>query len=60
MAAAAQRQQQMRAMALDLLQQIEGARPEEAGVQILALQTRLEATMQTTALLYRTSLVNFL
>jgi hypothetical protein len=34
--------------------------PEEVGAQILALQTNLQATLQTTALLLRTSLVNYL
>jgi flagellin-like hook-associated protein FlgL len=44
----------------DLLQQIEGVSTEEVAAQILALQTRLQASLQTTALLYQTSLVNFL
>jgi flagellin-like hook-associated protein FlgL len=44
----------------DMLQSVEGVSPEQVGVEILALQTRLQASMQTTALLYQTSLVNYL
>jgi flagellin-like hook-associated protein FlgL len=44
----------------DLLQDIEGVPTEEVAAQILALQTRLQASLQTTALLYQSSLVYFL
>jgi len=44
----------------DFLQQIEGVPQEEVAAQIVALQTRLQAAYQTTAMLYQTSLVNFL
>jgi flagellin-like hook-associated protein FlgL len=43
-----------------MIDSIENVSPEEVGAQILALQTRLQASLQTTALLYRTSLVNYL
>ena len=44
----------------DYLQQIEGVSNEEVGAQILALQTRMQASMQTTSMLYQTSLVNYI
>jgi flagellar hook-associated protein 3 FlgL len=60
MKAASERHQQSHATLSDLLESIRGVPPEEVGAQILALQTNLQATLQTTALLLRTSLVNFL
>ncbi len=42
------------------LQQIEGVSNEEVGTQLLALQTRMQAAMQTTAMMYQTSLVKYL
>ena len=60
MKAASDRHQQSHATLSDLLESIRGVPPEEVGAQILALQTNLQATLQTTALLLRTSLVNFL
>ncbi len=44
----------------DMLQQIEGVSQEQVAAEILALQTRLQASLQTTARLYQTSLVNYL
>jgi flagellar hook-associated protein 3 FlgL len=44
----------------DLLESIRSIPPEEAGAKILALQTNLQASLQTTAMLMQTSLVNFL
>jgi len=44
----------------DLLGQIEGVSTEQVATQILTLQTRLQASMQTTSMLYRLSLVNFI
>jgi flagellar hook-associated protein 3 FlgL len=44
----------------NLLQSVEGAPQEQVASQILALQTSLQATLQTTALLLKTSLVNYL
>jgi len=58
--AAKSRHQQTTATLSDFLQQIEGVSNEEVGAQILALQTRMQASMQTTALLFQTSLVNYL
>jgi flagellin-like hook-associated protein FlgL len=54
------RHQQTTATLSDFLQQIEGVSNEDVGAQILALQTRMQASMQTTALLFQTSLVNYL
>jgi flagellar hook-associated protein 3 FlgL len=44
----------------DLLGQIEGVPTEQVATEILTLQTRLQASLQTTSLLYRLSLVNYL
>jgi hypothetical protein len=44
----------------DLLQQTTGVSSEQVGVQLMTLQTRMQASMQTTAMLYQMSLVNFL
>jgi len=57
---AAERHRQTKSTLTDLLGQIEGVPTEEVAAQILALQTRLQASMQTTSLLYKLSLVNFL
>jgi flagellar hook-associated protein 3 FlgL len=57
---AGERQQQTRSALQALLDQIEGVSNEEVASQILALQTRLQASLQTTAILYQTSLVNYL
>ena len=54
------RQQQTSATLGDFLQQIQGVSNEDVGAQILALQTRMQASMQTTAMLFQTSLVNYL
>ncbi len=58
--AAQTRHQQTNATLSDFLQQIEGVSSEEVGSQILALQTRMQASMQTTSMLFQTSLVNYL
>jgi flagellin-like hook-associated protein FlgL len=60
LAAASERHTQTQATLTDLLESIRGVQPEEVGSQILALQTNLQASLQTTALLLRTSLVNYL
>lgn len=60
MKAAADRHRQTSATLEALLNSIEGVSQEEAGAQILALQTRLQASMQTTAILFRTSIVEYL
>jgi flagellin-like hook-associated protein FlgL len=58
--AAKTRHRQTSDMLTDLLQNVEGVSQEEVGAQILSLQTSLQASLQTTALLSRMSLVNFL
>jgi hypothetical protein len=57
---AKQRQQQRGSMLEDLLQGIELAPQEEVAAQLLALQTRLQASLQTTAMLYQMSIVQYL
>jgi hypothetical protein len=57
LAAAKSRHQQTAATLGDFLQEVSGVSNEEVGAQILALQTRMEASMQTTAMLFQTSLV---
>jgi len=44
----------------NLMQSVEGAPQEEVASQILSLQTSLQATLQTTALLLRTNLLQYL
>ena len=60
MADAKERQQQRKMTLEDLLQSIEQAPQEEVAAQILALQTRLQASLQTTSMLYQMSIVNYL
>lgn len=57
---ARERHTQARVTLADLLDSIQSVRPELVGAQILALQTNLQASLQTTALLYRITLVNYL
>src|SRR6185437_7043177 len=52
--------QQTSATLNSFLDQVQDAKPEDVGSQLLALQTRMQATMQTTAMLSQLSLVNFL
>jgi flagellin-like hook-associated protein FlgL len=54
------RHQQTDTTLRNLLQHVEGATPEEVAAQILALQTSLQATLQTTAMLLQTNLLNYL
>jgi hypothetical protein len=54
------RHQQTTATLGDFLQQIEGVSNEQVAAQILALQTQMQASMQTTAMLFQTSLVNYM
>ncbi len=58
--AAQDRHKQQNGMLQDYLQKIEGVSDTEVGAQILALQTRLQASMQVTAMTYQNSLVNYL
>ena len=44
----------------NMVQQITGVSNEQVGSELLALQTRMQASMQTTSMLYKTSLVNYL
>ena len=60
MQSASDRQQQRRTTLEGLLDGIEGAPPEQVAAQILALQTQLQASLQTTAMLYKISIVNYL
>lgn len=54
------RQQQSQGMLQTMLAGIEQAPQEEVAAQILALQTRLQASLQTTAMLYQLSIVNYI
>lgn len=58
--AASQRQTQSKAIAQSFLDDIEGISKEEVATKILALQTSLQASYQTTASLFQLSLVKFL
>ena len=58
--AAKQRHQQTDATLRDLLQEVEGITNEEVAAQILALQTSLQASLQTTAKLYQMSILNYI
>lgn len=58
--AAKERHRQTTSTLTDLLQNIEGIPQEQVGAEILALQTNLQASLQVTAMLYKTSLVNFI
>ena len=54
------RHQQTSAQLQDLLGSIETVPQEQVGAQILSLQTNLQASLQTTAMLAKMSLVNFI
>jgi flagellin-like hook-associated protein FlgL len=60
LAAASDRHAQTKSTLADMLQQIEGVSNEDVAARIMALQTRLQASLQTTSLLYHTSLVDYL
>jgi flagellar hook-associated protein 3 FlgL len=60
MKAASDRHSQTSATLGDFLQSIEGVSSEQVGTELLALQTRMQAAMQTTAMLFQTSLVNYI
>jgi hypothetical protein len=57
---ATDRQTQTKAIAQTMLDSIEAISPDEVATKILALQTSLQASYQTTSMLYQTSLVKFL
>jgi hypothetical protein len=58
--ASSDRQTQLKAMAQTMLDQIEGINQDEVATKILALQTSLQASYQTTSMLYQTTLTKFL
>jgi flagellar hook-associated protein 3 FlgL len=60
MQAAKTRHQQTTSTLNDFLQQIDGVSNEDVGAQLLTLQTRMQASMQITSMLFQTSLVNYL
>jgi len=55
-----ERQTQQNAMLGNMLRDIEAAPVEEVAMKILAIQTRLQASYQTTATISRLSLVNYI
>lgn len=57
---AAERHQQTKSTLTGMMEQIEGVSNEQVAAEIMALQVRLQASLQTTSLLYQTSLVNYL
>ena len=60
MQSATERQRQRHTTLANLLQGFEGAPEEEVAAQILTLQTRLQASLQTTAMIYKVSIVNYI
>ncbi len=58
--AAGDRQAQVKTMTQTMLDSITTVSPEETSMKILALQTSLSASYQTTAMLYKLSLTNFI
>jgi hypothetical protein len=58
--AAKVRHQQANATLSDFLQQIDGVSNEDVGAKLLTLQTRMQASLQVTSMLYQTSLVNYI
>jgi hypothetical protein len=55
-----ERQRQAVTTLENLLQSVEGAPTEQVAAQILALQTNMQATLQTSAMLLQTNLLNYL
>jgi hypothetical protein len=58
--AATDRQTQLKGMAQTMLDSIEGINQDEVATKILALQTNLQASYQTTSMLYQTTLTKYL
>jgi flagellin-like hook-associated protein FlgL len=54
------RHQQTTSTLSDFLQQLEGVSNEQVSAQILAMQTSLQASLSTTALLYKTSILQYI
>jgi len=57
---ASQRQVQKQTTLATMLDGIEQASPDQVASQVLALQTQLQASLQTTSMLYKLSIVNYL
>jgi hypothetical protein len=57
---ATDRQTQLKGMAQTMLDEIEGINADEVATKILALQTNLQASYQTTSMLYQTTLTKYL
>jgi len=55
-----ERHSQAKGVFADLLDNIEGVKSEDVAAQLLALQTRLQASYQTSAMLSRLSIVSYL
>lgn len=60
MQSAKDRHTQSSATMTDMLHGIEGISQEQVGAQILALQTQLQASLQTTAMMFHTTILNYL
>jgi flagellin-like hook-associated protein FlgL len=60
MQASHDRQQQTNGVLTGLLEEVEGVSSEEVAAKILTLQTRLQASLQTTAILYQLSLADYI
>lgn len=60
MSAAKDRQTQTKSMLQTMLDEIEGVSNDEIAMKILALQTNLQASYQTTSILYQMALTNYL
>jgi len=60
MTATKARNQQTKAALQDFLHQVKGVSDEEVAAQILALQTQMQASMQTTSMLFRMTLTDYM
>jgi hypothetical protein len=58
--AASERHKQSAATLGDLLQELDGVSNDQVAAQILAMQTSLQASLQTTAMLYQTNILKYL
>ncbi len=58
--AATQRHRQTKSTLEGMIEQVEGVSTEQVAASIMALQVRLQASLQTTSLLHQISLVNYL
>jgi flagellar hook-associated protein 3 FlgL len=54
------RHQQTKSMLAGMMEKIEGVPTEQVATEIIALQIRLQASLQTTSMMYQISLVNYL